>query len=134
MKKIFFFLFSFFFFLFSFFFFLCMCVCVLIRVRAKTKWRVVESKVVFNAVHRRPAVSAVATDAAADRFPNIVCECIVEDLRRAIDFASSAAANAIGIFGCGHCRFAKRGRRNFDNLLCLFLFFGVGQHNPVRRV
>ena len=58
---------------------MCVVCCVLIRVGTKTKWRVAESKVVFDAVHRCPAVSAVAA-VAADGFPNVVCECIVEDL------------------------------------------------------
>ena len=62
----------------------CVVVCVvfvvLIRVITKTKWRVAESKVVFDAVHGCPAVSAVAADAAANGFPNVVCECVVEDL------------------------------------------------------
>jgi hypothetical protein len=53
---------------------------LIIRVRTETEWRVAESKVVFNAVHGRPAVSAVVADAAANGFPNVVCECIVEDL------------------------------------------------------
>lgn len=141
MKKIFLFFFVFLFystfFLFSvfhFYIFICrgvLLLCVLIRVITKTKWRVAESKIVFDAVHGCPAVSAVAADAAAaDRFPNVVCECVVEDLWRAIDFASSAAANAVSIFGSGG---AKRGRGNLHDWL-LLLFFGVGEHNPVRRV
>ena len=92
MKKIFLFFFVFLFystfFLFSvfhFYIFICRgggcCCCVLIRVITKTEWRVAESKIVFDAVHGCPAVSAVAADAAvADRFPNVVCECVVEDL------------------------------------------------------
>ena len=81
----FFFIQRFFFFLFFIFIFLfagvLLLLCVLIRVITKTKWRVAESKIVFDAVHGCPAVSAVAADAAvADRFPNVVCECVVEDL------------------------------------------------------
>ena len=121
--------FSFFFFLFSLH--VLAVLCVLIRVRTKTEWRVVESKVVFDAVHRGPTVSAGVV--VADRFPNGVCECIVEDLRRAIDFTSSAAANAIGnrdVLDVDR----KRGRRGDFDLLCLFLFLAVRKHNPVRRV
>ena len=64
----------------------------LVSVELKTKWCVVESKVVFDAVHGSPTVSAVAeTLAFADNVgkglgivggggPNLVCEGIVEDL------------------------------------------------------
>ena len=69
-----FFLFVFLFFDLFFFFLICFsfaCVVMLIRFRTKTKGRVAESKVVFDAVHRRsPTVSAVADDG----FPNVVCE------------------------------------------------------------
>ena len=122
---------------------MCLCVC-LVRVETKTKWCVVESKVVFDAVQSSPAVSAVAeTLAFADNVgkgkfmgkvggggPNLVCKGIVEGLRRrrAIGFVSSTSANAIVIVGD-----AKRRRGDFDNCL-FFLFFSVRQHNPVRRV
>ena len=120
---------------------MCLCVC-LVRVETKTKWCVVESKVVFDTVHGSPTVSAVAemlafTENVGNFFgkvrggPNIVCKGIVEGLRRrrAIGFVSATSANAIVIVGD-----AKRRRGgDFDNCL-FFLFFGVRQHNPVRRV
>ena len=82
-KKIFYFCFLFFCFLFFCFYLhvLLLCVVLIRVVGTKAKWRVAKSKIVFDAVHGCPAVSAVAADAAAaNRFPNVVCECVVEDL------------------------------------------------------
>jgi hypothetical protein len=123
------------------------CVC-LVSVETKTEWRVIESKIVFDTVQSSPAVSAVAETLETLAFaenagkgvfigkvggggPNLVCKGIVEGLGlrriRAIGFVSATSANAIVIGGE-----TKRRGRNFDD--GLFLFFGVRQHNPVRRV
>jgi hypothetical protein len=56
---------------------------------------------------------------------------VVENLRRTVEFASSASANAIGIHDV--CVVNRKRRRGNPDLL-LLLLFGVGEHNPVRRV
>ena len=135
-KKYFFFFIFFFVFFFIFFFLLFFSfimyshACMLVCIETKPKWCVAESKIVFNAVHCSPAVSAATeTFALAENVkntlamllsfnsagtnwckyvngcpnvffgkvgfsPNLVFKAIVEDLRRAIRFTSTASTNA----------------------------------------
>ena len=94
-------------------------------------WGIIESKVVFHVVHVRPVVSPATV--AGLLCPNVVSEAIVENLRRTIEFASSASTDAVVGVGCVDKR--KGGRWNFvDFFLISFLFFAVRKDDPVRRI
>ena len=84
-------------------------------------------------------------------FPNWICECVVKDLGRTINFPATAAANAIPVFFCW-CRCKRwgckcvgwnrgwRGAVGFkscfsaNRFLLDILFLRVRKNNPVRRV
>ena len=98
-------------------------------------WSIVETKIVFHAVHVRPVGPTVVAGLLC---PNVVSEAIVENLRRTIEFASSASTDAV-VVDCvdrrSHRIQNRRRRRNFDLLLLfLSLFFAVRKDDPVRRV